>query len=488
MENFLINEVKRNWWEQYKRILDEYTLRPGLREDFHSLIFSNKSFRYALKRDMTHAFIKDIDFGCQQQQNQNVCFIGDQGTGKTTAAFILAKMIQERVPEAQIVFAYSLYEALEYIAEGIPAHSIIILDEPLVLHGVGSRIVQDNFYNVFQMCRKYELHFIFNLPQFQQVPNVQIFLELFGIDFKAKRTRLLWRDKRGRYKGLVYFTKNYDEKEFNLLVEQKKDEKWANLVMGQGRHEAIENTESLIEKVVDAIQSDSEYSKISAVSEIKAFCQIRFPEVPDVALSKIAPLVKARLRRKEKKNLEVQVDNYVLQFEEIGGWKDIDFAENILKILADELSNEELEIIRGICAGESYISIAKRVFPSKKCDRAKIFRTKEKVQQRFLGYAGEQAYYNQQTEKRQEIEWGGLNTDEPDFINHTTKEVISFKTGVFENFSKWQREISVNEIRAAERLKYQLVLLGYALKECQFRKFKVLFQPKTPPLRRGGGG
>ena len=97
------------------------------------------------------------------------------------------------------------------------------------------------------------------------------------------------------------------------------------------------------------------------------------------------------------------------------------------------------------------------------------------VRENALGYAGEDAYYHLLSQKYKNVDRGGSNTDEPDFIIHDTKTVVSFKT-YFDpkwNVSTAVSKLGKKEIQYAKQHNYQLHLVIYNLATRSFRTYRI---------------
>lgn len=161
---------------------------------------------------------------------------------------------------------------------------------------------------------------------------------------------------------------------------------------------------------------------------------------------------------------------------------DQNFKEMILNELRKDVEPNEFEVYKFICEGESYRNIlSKESRPVK--NPLEINRIKNKIQNKYLGYAGERAYCNLLRQQGKEFEYGGENTPEADFINHTDKEILSFKTYTYYNESKAKHRIAKDELLTAMNLQYSCFLLIYTMSTGEFRKFRVYFSRLGEPVQ-----
>ena len=105
------------------------------------------------------------------------------------------------------------------------------------------------------------------------------------------------------------------------------------------------------------------------------------------------------------------------------------------------------------------------------------------IKERYLGWAGEAAYYA----RYPQLEFIGGNKPEPDFIDHDTRTVISFKTydePALRDTTLWIcKRVGKEEMRYSQANGYALEMLIYEMAQKRF--YRYTFTLKEQPKRHG---
>lgn len=184
---------------------------------------------------------------------------------------------------------------------------------------------------------------------------------------------------------------------------------------------------------------------------------------------------KRKNKGKQEKQIEMTDDVFFkIQKEPEFVLQDLEFKEMVLAELKEDVEPNEYEVYKCICDGESYRHIAEKD-NAPASNNFQINQIKNKIQNKYLGYAGERAYCKLLEKQGKNFEYGGRNTPEADFVNHTDREIISFKTYTNYNESNAKHRIGREEILKAIDLKYSCFLLIYTMRTGEFKKFRIFF-------------
>jgi len=489
-----VKEVKNTKYYPYKEydlIIDKFPMRQADRIKFKKLVRDNKDFRQALKRELTEQFKEDFDYAMKNEQNFIYAIIGKLGRGKSTLALILSIMARFTHQLSEILFAYSFQEANDSVKD-LPIHSTLTLDEPLRISGTGKNTVLGAFYNILQMCREYSKNFIFNIKTYAYVENVDIYLELFGFNKETGETRALWREDKGKYLGYIILKKNFTDEEQEKIKSKKKD-KWDNLTENKGLQEAIELdygkfSEEFIKKEV--IENDNNFKSPHMIA---SFIRTEYKHPNSVAqdLANRVWLEMDKIKRKEKdankvkalddkltpKNLSIS--DFLLIEEE----KNEKMFQKIMDFI--NLEPEEREVFQSLTEEIPYRKLITLIKSDKFKVISDITTFKKSIQQKQLGYSGEEAYYFLNKDKYKKLEHFGLSSHLPDFVNHDRQWIISFKT-IFSksDISNYVRYISQNEINWSLKFGYNLIYMVYVVLEKKLYTYEYLKIKKNNPVEK----
>ena len=183
----------------------------------------------------------------------------------------------------------------------------------------------------------------------------------------------------------------------------------------------------------------------------------------------------------EKKRVEV--GEYLV--ESLGSSADSEFFGEVINELdmnrMDQATTErDKEMFKFSIIGETQNTIAAQlgVTPSR------VGQIVREIKERYLGDAGERAYYA----RYPQLEFIGGNRPEPDFIDHESKTVISFKCyhePALRDTTTWIcSRVGKEEMRYSQANEYGLEMLIYEMSQRRF--FRYLYtlkeQPGGPPI------
>lgn len=492
----LRNLLENTSYKKLERFIDKFPFpRESDRIRYKKMLLYKKDFARALTYNLTKAFLKDFQDGIAKGQSFTYQVIAKKGRGKTLLAYLLATMVRRFYPLSEIPFVYTLQMALEWLeeVENDPSkkyeeHSTFTIDEPLRVTGQGKNTVRAHFDNVEQMCREFMLNLIFNVKQHTPMGNVDIYLEPFGIDWKNKKLRCLWRDDDGKYLGYIILDIVIEDKEEYQRMRGNKKAKWKDLISHRGQQEANEmdsqKSEKYIQEVLEKINASG--LEFTTSSEIRSFIRTQEINVPIVYLQDVSKMVKARLRKDRKAWQSVkgsEVAEGAPSVKRISLGKFLQFAEDnrdeIYSLIPKYIKKQEIdpfdwEVYECILSGMTY-SVIMNHYKSKLTNKSKITEIKNRVQQTAIGYAGELAYFESEKKKFPNLIHRGMNTNLEDFVCNVRKWVISFKTVYLsKDIPSYCRKISQNEINYAYLHSYQLIFAVYVLSEKKLYLYKYM--------------
>lgn len=171
----------------------------------------------------------------------------------------------------------------------------------------------------------------------------------------------------------------------------------------------------------------------------------------------------------------VTVGDYVV--ETLGSTEDQEFREEVISCLDLKrgdpvMAERDRQVLRLTVQGETQNTIGYQVFVSP----SRAGQLQREIKENALGDAGEAAY----SKRYPALEWIGGNKPEPDFIDHETKTVISFKTyhePALRDTTKWIcKRVGKEEMRYSQEHGYALEMLIYEMAQGRF--FRYRYTPK----------
>lgn len=492
----------RDWVKEYFDIIHEpgFFLAPGDAVKFEEKIHDKASkFPYAVKRDLTARFLEDFEFRNGPEQNFVIVLEGKKRRGKSKAALKLCKMGQN-YNFAEYNFTYSKSVAKAKIKALIP-HSTVVIDENLQYEGKGAINAIKEYNNIIAMSGKYCMNFVVNIQEFLVgMKNVDAILEIFGYNKETGVSRCMWRDDNGKYLGRVYLDQLITNEEY-AAINITKDAKWESLMQDEGAHRADDDElvidEAQLDDFIMQIKADPIYKSVYKPDDVKGFLLMRC-KVPNRQLKVIKSLIAFRLgaerqqlreqKRMEKETSQNPSDCHVSS-DPIITWEDAGFRDLVLQCLQKILPETEFEVFSEICADVPVRTIARHFFNTA-TNVKPVSAIRSDIQTNYLGKRGGEAAYNIVLQKQgKNFEYFGWDSDEPDFIVHSDREIISLKCYTEDIPGKAKRHIGKKEISAALRLNYNLFLLTYSMIEGVFKKYRVSLPSLTPtPSEKGGTG
>ncbi|MCD6484095.1 MAG: hypothetical protein J7L47_03175 [Candidatus Odinarchaeota archaeon] len=190
----------------------------------------------------------------------------------------------------------------------------------------------------------------------------------------------------------------------------------------------------------------------------------------------------------EKEIPKITVDTEHLVAVEDAVYEDPVFFNKVITKLAGYVNSRDIQHFLDWLSGEPQRAIAFRAGIAQSTLSERL----SNIRQNALGYAGEDAYEEYLRTQGLEFVRGGKNTDDPDFIVHTKREVISFKTYADPklNLKHAIKSIGKKEIEYARRNKYALILLMFEMFTKKFHRYVVSeksFSPVNPSLPAASG-
>ncbi|MBD3227146.1 MAG: hypothetical protein GF329_03075, partial [Candidatus Lokiarchaeota archaeon] len=452
------------------KILRRYTMRPDALESFKAKIRSNKSFKYALFRNKTRAFNKSLNYATSQVQNIFIIIPGLPGTGKTTTARSLTIEIRDRRLEyrdidGKIYIAYKQDQLLNIFPK-TEQGAIILKDENPIPHGTGSQIGTDAIINFMGVVRDEEISAVLVSPRDYKKGEfglANIYLLPLGYNTETKVNRCMWIDKAGHYIGLVYIPFKTDAK---VKVRMDKLKKGLQDELREFKGNVwSEPDDSLIERDIKTVlkyyKTHPLPPRLSKLGIQRDFWDIGI-KGNDAHKDRVAARVyKILYYQKERQDKEQEKMDSIGQVSEdsikYGDFKEInytikpmdakrddDLRKSIMNILKkeDDITETDIKVMERIATGETYAKIQADLGLG---SPSYITIIKKKIQEKYLGIAGELAYKPKLEETGHEIEYFGGYSHKPDFIDHTDKKVISFKTYTHQNDSYAAKNIGKNE-------------------------------------------
>jgi len=467
-------------------ILNQYTMRPEALESYKAIIRNNEKFREALLRDKTNAFNRILDFVCSQVQNIFIIVQGFPGTGKSTLSRSVVLDLQERRKKlrnikGRILLSYTQRQMVDMFQE-VKRGDIIFKDENPIIHGFGSRMLLDAIINFMGVVRDQEISAILVSPRIfknTEFGLANIYLVPLGWDEKTKENRALWLDQDGNYIGIVRIPFKTNKK-LEQKMEQMKRELQERLKENKGNLWIGLDPDLIkrdVNKVLKYYETHPLPPRLSVAGIRRDFWDIgiagneRYLEAVASSVYKI--LYYEREKEKQKDQEDNNNDKNIKNMEEMKNniktlFKDkIEYEiflektqkdENFLKLVLEELkkekiTKEELNMFRRIIDGEPYHKIKKDL---KLSTLRIITETKNKIQQNYLGFAGERAYKQYLELLNKAIVYMGGYSKDPDFIIHSDNEVHSFKCYSFENDKYAIKKIARSELETALKKIYNI--------------------------------
>lgn len=478
--------------------LHKYYLRPETADEFEERLRKDELLRRALFKCKNAVFFKALTHVDTKPANFQIAMTGGNGEGKTEATMTLCNLLTKRY-KTKILLAFRDQQLLEGLTKA-KTDDVVCMDEPKFAHGEGSKVQLDNIINIRNENRYARIHLIIvrtNQSQFSSFTSANWRLEPCGYNEKTGEMRLICYTKKWKPKGhliLKYcsdkLVRKYFRTEKDKDYEQNKQQFGYDFIKIKVKDEDIAT-------VCEFLESKN-YPNLSA-GDIAVLCSNINDTWNPQYIRKLAKEVS--IERKHRKHLTNQAEEnalrastvslgqYDLEFKLERKYKDEEFLTKFLYHLEKRIRDKtKFEVFKRICYKESPLDIHSELGVA----TGTVSNYKKEILLKHSGYAGEDAYEDVLKELKHIYERGGENTDEPDFIDHSTREVISFKTYITFRQHKALTHIAEKEIATAKRLNYKLKSLGYDLRECTFFEFLVIISSRLAehplPLVGTNGG
>lgn len=470
-EAFGIGGEGSDWAAKYDRIIDEFPFYdPGVAKKYKNRIRLRNRRARALQRAMlkrngepnniTELILASFRSFLQKDSAGVFVIYGLMKSGKSKITATFSKNAEEENPGAKTKVTNSIAEMNDAYAS-LPPHSIIVRDEDLEATGPGSRTEEKDLHNFQKLGREYEVSTIYNFKKYRNIEIANYYFEMFGWNPKTQESRALVRDELGDYMGFIILKVNYDAAYYKQF-ETEKSKVADQLKKTKGHLGAFGS--SNITEMVDRVWNLYKTKDLSLkkVSEFAAFIdeQNELEDLWDIS-SIVRNKLTARLRhralsepkKKDSSNKSEikkgKIEGKVKLIKQIEYPK---YLETVLTALKKRgVPQIKIEAFKLKCQKETYRNIAKYL----NIADGSVSNYISDIQQNDLGYAGEDAWDIDLTNKNIFHKMQGGNTKNPDCIvfsdSKCTKpiEVHSIKT--YSNFilNKAMTEIGQEEINYA---------------------------------------
>jgi len=468
--------------------IDEFEFTLELERDyFIELCLRDKKYRRALFRDKTKVFKDSLKDSVLKKSNIIGLLNGFTRSGKSIAAqsilFMLRKIFRDELELSYPIEIGFTREEMKQALESITPPFGLVQDELPNESGKDSQLKFEAVKNISESIRYLQISILLCTPVKQGAGFVNFKLLMCGTNEAKNELRaFLFEGDEKHPSGMVTIPYHRDTAFHEQYL--KKKEKFLSGIKESGGYLISDFNKKKAERDINRfyLKFKEEYgTALRSKADIISLMELAEYNETENFKKRVASAIKARFvkdaldEKKAAKNAKVvtkpeEFNEYGVSEKPVAIWEDAGFKEIILKNLEFAVDEDSFRIFRRICDGESYRYITAQT-PG--LNIKKINHIKDRIQQGHLGYIGEKVYLDFLQSQGKKVEHFGGNQSEPDFINHSDREVVSFKCYTLPNSAKAKKEVAPSEVATAAKLRYKCYLLIFELQTGVFLKYRV---------------
>ncbi|MHA1403774.1 MAG: hypothetical protein ACTSSI_08420 [Candidatus Helarchaeota archaeon] len=476
--------------------LDKYQFTLESERKYFINLLSSKdgaSYKKALFKNENKTFYKTIRDSVVKKTNLIILINGFTASGKSICAQSILHIIRREFEkefniEYPMRIVFDREEFRDVLRTTKPPFGLV-KDEETSESGKDSQLNLEAIKNITESIRAKQISIIMCTPLKKGATFINFRLLMCGTDKEKDMLRaFIFFADRQKPAGIIeisYHKNKKMEEEY-----KKKKEEFLDEMLRTGGYAISKFSRQRLERDFQHYYNKIKETYGTVVKDVEgivAFLERDGYEETENFKYRLARLIKneirndineAKMAKKRDKELQVGLDvnEYGISTRPFMIWEDLNFKHLLLERLKNKVTNEEYKVFSKICDGESYRYIASQI---KDMNIRKINHIKDKIQQKILGYLGEEIFHEMLISQGKQVDHFGENSKEPDFIVHSDREVVSFKTYTLPNREKARKEVATSEILAASRLGYKCYLLIYEVQPGLFLKYCVTVPQKS---------